>query len=133
MDKREWMLATMSGILTNGHPMKPDDLAELPDRLSKWYDAICWKSGEVWVEHTGDETEPTELLALRSAVVDDAAVERAARSLCATVALAMGNTAPDPDEMAFEGEREIGPIWACYKDMARAALNAAASQSLVQS
>jgi len=65
--------------------------------------------------------------------ISDAEVEAAARSLSVTIPAALGQEPTDSDEMAFEGDREIGPIWSCYKVEARAALEAAAATRRAQS
>lgn len=57
MNKREWMLHTISLVYGSGAQLR--DGINLPEFFSKMYDAICAASPETpqegaWVEHDGD-------------------------------------------------------------------------------
>lgn len=57
MNKREWMLHTISLVYGSGAQLRED--INLPEFFSKMYDAICAATSETaqdgaWVEHDGD-------------------------------------------------------------------------------
>lgn len=69
MNKREWMLNTLSLILAHSDErLSAEDCMALPSRLAQWYDAICATpepADEGWIEHRGEKPYPEGFVEIR--------------------------------------------------------------------